>query len=218
MFTGIIEEIGTITDVSPIGGGVRIRMFASSSARELKVSDSVAINGACLTIIAKNPDEFDVEAVEETLKKTTLGSMALGDHCNLELPVRVHDRMGGHFVLGHVDTVGHILNIEERTGSWLFTIEVPGQYERYLIPVGSIAIDGVSLTIAEVKDNVIMISIIPYTMENTVFKFYQAGENVNVEFDMVGKYVEKLVTDRYGEPAVRKKLFGVEELRELGYD
>ncbi|HEV8538854.1 MAG TPA: riboflavin synthase, partial [Bacteroidota bacterium] len=151
MFTGIIEEIGTITDVSPAGAAIRLRVFASSSALELKGSDSVAINGVCLTVVAKNVDEFEVEAVEETLKKTTLNSMTVGDHCNLELPIRFHERMGGHFVLGHVDVVGHIRHIEERAGSWVMTVEVPELFEKYLIPVGSIAIDGVSFTLAEVR-------------------------------------------------------------------
>jgi riboflavin synthase len=163
-------------------------------------------------------DEFEVEAVEETLKKTTLNSMTVGDHCNLELPIRFHERMGGHFVLGHVDVVGHIRHIEERAGSWVMTVEVPELFEKYLIPVGSIAIDGVSFTLAEVRGNVFKISVVPYTMENTICKFYETREAVNIEFDVVGKYIERFVKDRLAGAAAVKPFFTEVELRELGYE
>src|SRR5258707_67402 len=155
MFTGIVQEVGTITDVTSTGGGMRIRLYAPGSAQELKVDRSIAVNGVCLTVIFKNADEFDVDAVEETLTKTTLCSLAVGDHVNLELPVRLQDRMDGHMVLGHVDTVGTITGIEERASSRIMVIELPIQYNRYLIPVGSITVDGVSLTIARIEENCI---------------------------------------------------------------
>ena len=216
MFTGIVEEIGTVTDVSSIGGGIRLRIYAPASAQELKVNDSVAINGVCQTVVSKNIEEFDVEAVEETLKKTTFASLAVGDHVNLELPLRFHERLGGHLILGHVDTVGNISHIQERSSSWMISIEVPENYKKYLIPVGSLAIDGISLTIVQVENHSVNVSIIPHTMENTICKFYVIGDHVNVEFDMIGKYVEQLMSDR-NDKHVKRNFFTEKELHELGY-
>ncbi len=212
MFTGIIEEIGTIIDVIPIGTGKHLRIYASASSQELKIHDSVSVNGVCLTVVSRDAEEFEVDVVEETIKKTTLGSFAIGDHINIELPLRYHDRLHGHMVLGHVDTVGIITQIERQVSSWLFSIELPPQYMKYIIPVGSIAVDGVSLTIAYEENNIIRISIIPHTWENTIYKFYDIGDKVNLEFDIIGKYVERMLLRNNG-----KLSFSEQELRELGY-
>ncbi len=193
MFTGIIEEVGTITNVHKTGGCIRFRVSASKYAPELKINDSVAINGACHTVVWRTDTEFEVDSVEETLKKTTLGSFQSGTRVNLELPMRLNERLGGHLVLGHVDTVGTIKAIDTRQNSIMYSIEAPPEFSKYLIPVGSISIDGVSLTIAELNQNVARVSIIPHTSENTIFSTYKVGTKVNLEFDLVGKYIERMM-------------------------
>lgn len=216
MFTGIIEEVGTVTDVSSMGTGIRLGIYAPATSHELRVHDSVAVNGVCLTVVARSPDEFSLEAVEETLKKTTLGGLAVGDHVNLELPLKYHERLHGHLVLGHVDTVGVITKVAVLENSSLFTIQVPTRFEKYLIEVGSVAVDGTSLTVAELRGNVFTVSIIPHTMENTTCRYYEPERKVNVEFDVLGKYVEQL-TKAYHETHGGKPFYTEGELKSLGY-
>jgi riboflavin synthase len=215
MFTGIIEEIGTVTDVSSLGGGIRLCIYAPASSGELKVNDSIAVNGVCLTVVSKSTDEFCVEAVEETLKKTTLSYIAVGDQLNLELPLKYHERLHGHLVLGHVDTVGVITNVEVCETSTMFTVELPQEFQKYLIHVGSIAIDGISLTVARLHENKITVAIIPHTMEKTICKFYSVAKKVNIEFDVIGKYIEQLMQKQVTPPA--KMMFSEQELKDLGY-
>lgn len=193
MFTGIIEELGKVDAVQKVGGGVHVTIAAPASAAQLTVNDSVAVNGVCLTVIRKSDVNFTVEAVEETLNKTTLGELRSGAMVNLELAMRLSERLGGHLVLGHVDGVGGVTAIERRESSWLFDVEIPEQFRRYVIPVGSIAIDGVSLTVAELHDRLVRISIIPHTFVHTTFQFLKIGSRVNVEFDIIGKYIERLM-------------------------
>ncbi|MBI3194680.1 MAG: riboflavin synthase [Ignavibacteriae bacterium] len=195
MFTGIIEEVGTIQSVQRQGGGIRFRVLAPRYTLELKVNDSVSMNGACHTVVWRSNDAFEVESVEETLKKTMLGSLQTGSRVNLELPMRLNERLGGHLVLGHVDTVGTIISIESRGNSTMYSIEIPEKFRKYIIPVGSIAIDGVSLTIAEIENNVARVSIIPHTLENTIFPLYKVGTKVNLEFDLIGKYIERMMNE-----------------------
>jgi riboflavin synthase len=215
MFTGIIEEIGEVQQVVPTGGGVRLIINASASAKELKVNDSIAVNGTCQTVVRKQGDTFEVEAVEETLKKTTFGAFKEKDKVNLELPMKLNERLGGHLVLGHIDTVGIITAIGQRENSTMVSIDVPAQFSKYLIHVGSICIDGVSLTIAGLQDHNVTVSIIPHTMEHTIFKLYKIGTNVNVEFDVVGKYIERMVSSQ--NIFAGKSSLTEEELNEQGY-
>jgi len=210
MFTGLIEETGTIREVRTEGGARRITVGASRIMEGLKIDDSVAINGCCQTVIDVGRDRFTVVAVEETLRKTTLGTFAPGLEVNLERALRVGDRLGGHFVQGHVDCVGHIVERHARESSWIFRIEFPEEFAGLVIPVGSIAIDGVSLTAAEADATRCMVSIIPHTYQVTTFNRLNVGDRVNLEFDMVGKYIRNFV-----QPA-RAGLTG-ERLRELGY-
>lgn len=214
MFTGLIEDIGKIAAVKKIGDGVRFSI-SSQKLTDLKVDDSIAVNGCCLTAVAVQSAVFEVEAVEETLKKTTLGGFGSGTEVNLERAMRLSDRLGGHLVLGHVDGVGHILSIEERSTSWWLTIEVPVELERYMIHVGSIAIDGISLTIAELTGNRVSVSIIPHTWAVTTLAKRQVGDSVNIETDMIGKYVEKLLS-RKSEPETHS-LITEEWLKEKGF-
>jgi len=216
MFTGIIQEVGRVSSVKKVGGGVQLSVSGPHSAGELSIDDSVAINGVCQTVIAKSGSEFTVEAVEETLKKTTLGQLASHAEVNLELAMKLNDRLGGHLVLGHVDGIGVVKSVERKESSWLFTIEIPQQFQQYVIPVGSIAIDGVSLTIARLEGKLVTVSIIPHTLENTTFKSLIAGSTVNLEFDLIGKYIERLVSvNSSGE--IGTSTLSAQKLREWGY-
>ena len=213
MFTGIVEEIGKIVGLSREGGGIRLHVSSPKSIKELEVNDSIAVNGACQTVISKKGDSFEVEAVEETLKKTTFSSLKIGERVNLELPMKLNERLGGHMVLGHIDYVGKIMRIDKRESSWMFSIQFPKQFSKYTIPIGSIAIDGVSLTIAGLKENNIQLSIIPHTMNNTIFKFRKVKDNVNIEFDIIGKYIERIMDSNLNQ----KVRLSEHKLREAGY-
>lgn len=216
MFTGLIEEIGKIERLISTGKGIRLQVYGQLSTRELQVGDSVSINGVCQTVIGKGQNTFEVEAVEETLKKTTFGYLKVNDTVNLELPMKLQSRFGGHFVLGHVDCIGTVTSIERKTNSYSFCIEIPKEFLKYLIPRGSIAIDGVSLTIAEVQTSKIYIAVIPHTLYHTIFQFYKIGSFVNIEFDVIGKYIERLIQSDIFERN-KKNFFTESMLRELGY-
>lgn len=192
MFTGLIEEVGVVQDVRALGQGRRLTIQGEKTLEDLAVDASIAINGCCLTAVDVGKDTFLVDAVEETLSKTTTGRLQKGDAVNLERAMRLSDRLGGHLVLGHVDGVGEIRSIEQRTTSWWMGIRIPTELLRYVIPVGSIAVDGVSLTAADVKGETIFVSIIPHTWQRTNLSKRRVGDAVNIETDMIGKYVEKL--------------------------
>ncbi len=211
MFTGIVEEVGTVTRCEPMGGGFRFHIRAPQSARELRINDSVSVNGACHTVVWRDDESFRVESVEETLKKTSLGELKDGSSVNLELPMRLNDRLGGHLVLGHVDTAAHITAIVPRESSWMTTVEVPAEFSRYLVPTGSVTVDGVSLTIAELDGPRFTVSIIPHTMDHTIWSQYGVGRRVNIEFDLVGKYIEQMMPHR------RKADLRESDLREQGF-
>lgn len=195
---------------------MKLEVAAPKSVKELKINDSVAINGVCQTVVAKSKGAFSVVAVEETLKKTTFKAFDAPRTVNIELPLRFNDRMGGHLVLGHVDAVGKIKNTEKKKSSWLITVSFPAEFAKYVIPEGSIALDGVSLTIASHSAGELVVSIIPHTMEKTIFAEYKSGSAVNLEFDIIGKYIERLTMLK--APA-EKKSGGVKEndLRRLGF-
>ena len=216
MFTGIIQEIGTVQEALPIGGGIRLTIEAHQTASDLKTNDSVSVNGVCQTVVDTKDRRFTVVAVEETLLKTTLGSLGRTSRVNIELPLRLGDRLGGHIVSGHVDCVGEISSIERRDTSWLFRVSVPRQFKRYVIFVGSIAIDGVSLTVASIEGDIVTVSIIPHTMQKTIFSSYTPQTRVNLEFDLLGKYVERLLESRSTD--VPANPISAEQLKMWGYD
>lgn len=193
MFTGLVEETGTIERLDNKRGSVVFSIRGRKTGRSLRVKDSIAVDGVCLTVIRRRGSVFAVQAVEETLAKTSLGKRRQGDAVNLERPLSARARLGGHFVLGHVDTTGVVESIRARKSSWMFWIRVPRRYAKLLIPVGSVAIDGVSLTVAQLRGTLMGISIIPHTWDVTTFKEYRVGRTVNVEFDVLGKYVVQLV-------------------------
>lgn len=212
MFTGIIEEIGIIREILSIPGGVRLGIEANRIFSDLKVDDSVNINGACQTVVALRKPIFWVEAVGDTLKKTTFSSFRAGVEVNLERAVTPSTRLGGHLVQGHVNGTGKIQSITKRGKNWMVTINLPPELMRYCVQEGSIAIDGVSLTIAERDVDSIRISIIPHTVEKTIIKHYQPGMEVNVEVDVIIKYLEALL--KKGE---KNFPFSLEDLQQMGF-
>jgi len=214
MFTGIIEEVGTIQDSVKERGGIRLRISAPETSSQVGVNDSVAINGICQTVVRCDNSTFDVQAVEETLKKTAMGSYGNGQHVNLELPVRLSDRLGGHLVSGHVDTTGVVDNLERMESSLLVSISFPPEFARYCIPVGSITVDGVSLTIAALKESQVIVSLIPHTLEKTTLGSLSIASKVNLEFDLVGKYIESLTSGR----GQREGSVTWEKLQDWGYE
>jgi riboflavin synthase len=216
MFTGIIQEIGSVSAVRKAGGGIHVSVRAPETARELRVDESVSLNGVCQTVIRKRGSVFTVEAVEETLSKTTMGMLTVSSRLNLELPVRLHDRLGGHLVQGHVDCVGNIENVAKKASSWLITVRYPEEFDRYVIPVGSIAIDGISLTVAATTPGRLTVSIIPHTLEKTTLGSAKVNGKVNLEFDLVGKYIEKIMRLE-GNAGEIKAALTEDRLKQWGY-
>ncbi|MEM8556291.1 MAG: riboflavin synthase [Bacteroidota bacterium] len=205
MFTGIIEAVGRVARIEPLEGGRRFT-FKAPFASELKIDQSIAVNGACLTAVVVTDATFEVVAVEETLAKTSLGDLAEGDPVNLERAMRADARLDGHFVLGHVDATGTVRSIETLADSWMVTIAFDRQFAPYLIPVGSVALDGISLTVArlatiEQGGDHLTVAIIPYTWEHTTMYAWQPGRRVNLEFDVLGKYVVRALELRDAAPA-----------------
>jgi len=192
MFTGIIEEVGTVTAPGP-----RMRIQCRHVLEDAAEGSSIAVNGVCLTAVEIHPDGFWCDLSPETLARTNLGGLREGSLVNLERPAAVGDRLSGHIVQGHVDGTAEFLALEPLpVGNWWLTVRVPHNLDRYLIAKGSVTLDGVSLTIAALDDNIVAVAIIPHTYENTVMREYRAGSAINVEVDLIGKYVEKLMTVR----------------------
>jgi len=199
MFTGIIEEVGTLTAVESLGSdraGKRLTIEADL-APELHVDQSVSIDGACQTVVDVDPDAstFAVDSIEETLRKTTFSDLEAGAPVNLERALQAGDRLDGHFVQGHVDATGTITNVEREETDWLYTIQFDPQHAAYLIPVGSVSVDGISLTVARLDEDAFTVAIIPHTHAVTnVAETWTEGAAVNLEFDLIGKYVARSIT------------------------
>jgi riboflavin synthase len=191
MFTGLVETLGTVEALTPEGAGTRLAVRAAGIAGELTLGESVAINGACLTVVARDEKSFSFQAGPETLARTNLGALRPGDRVNLERSLRVGDRLGGHLVQGHVDAVG---TIDERRpdGEWLTVwFRCPPDLTAEMVSKGSVAVDGVSLTLVEVTADRFSVALIPHTLAQTTLGFKQPGDAVNLETDVVGKYVVK---------------------------
>ncbi|PQJ16297.1 riboflavin synthase [Aureicoccus marinus] len=200
MFTGIIESLGKITGIDTEEGNRHIRL-QSSMTSELKVDQSLAHNGVCLTVVAIEGDEYVVTAVQETLIKTTIGEWQVGELVNLERAMQMGARLDGHIVQGHVDQTAECIQAEETDGSWHFRFQyepkaLEGGSPAVTIEKGSITVDGVSLTVVDSTENAFSVAIIPYTYEHTCFQQYQVGRKVNLEFDVIGKYVSRLLSLR----------------------
>ena len=191
MFTGLIADLGTVTAVDATADGVRL---AVTTALELAEGESVAVNGVCLTAVAADARAFTAEVMNETLRRSSLAEVSAGGRVNLELPLRAQDRLGGHVVQGHVDGVGSISGVEDDGFARVVTIKAPAGLLRYVVEKGSIAVDGVSLTVASVSPDTFAVSLIPETLERTNLGTAAPGTPVNLEVDVLAKYVEKLVT------------------------
>ena len=191
MFTGIIETLGIIKDIEKEGDNLHLTV-SSSITNELKIDQSVAHNGVCLTVVAINNDEYKVTAIKETILKTNLSQWKVGGFVNLERAMKLGDRLDGHIVQGHVDQTGKCISIEEANGSWYFTFEYDSKLNNITIEKGSITVNGVSLTVLNSKENQFSVAIIPYTYANTNFNSFSVGSKVNLEFDVIGKYVTRL--------------------------
>lgn len=191
MFTGIIETLGIIKDLKKENDNLHITV-SSTITHELKIDQSVAHNGVCLTVVAIDNDTFTVTAIKETIQKTNLADWNIGDLVNIERAMKLGDRLDGHIVQGHVDQTGTCKSIEEANGSWYFTFEYDRSLNNITIEKGSITVNGVSLTVVNSKESEFSVAIIPYTYENTNFKNFKVGTKINLEFDVVGKYVARL--------------------------
>lgn len=195
MFTGIIEALGKVTALQREGENLHITI-KSSIADELKIDQSVAHNGVCLTVVHIDGEEYTVTAIQETLDKTSLGELQVGSTVNLERAMVLGARLDGHIVQGHVDQTAICTAIEEKGGSWFFTFKYNASLNNVTIEKGSITIDGVSLTVVDSKKYSFSVAIIPYTYEHTRFNSYKIGGKVNLEFDVIGKYVARLLEER----------------------
>ncbi len=191
MFTGIIESLGTIKALEKDNDNLHITI-ASDMTNELKIDQSVAHNGVCLTVVHLQDGHYTVTAIRETLEKTNLGHWKVGNTVNLERAMKLGDRLDGHIVQGHVDQTGICKSIENANGSWYYTFEYDAALNNLTIEKGSITVNGVSLTVVNSKQNEFSVAIIPYTYEHTNFKNFEVGTKINLEFDVIGKYVSKL--------------------------
>ena len=196
MFTGIIEDVGRVKSLELTKDGGRLTVDTSgarSALAPLKVSDSIAVNGCCLTVIECDADSFAADLSGETLQRTALGEKTAGTPVNLERPLTAGARLGGHFVQGHVDTVGRITRLAREGDNWWLSVQIPEEFRRYVAEKGSIAIDGISLTVARWRDGVADIAIIPFTYGHTSILALTVGDSVNVECDILAKYMESLI-------------------------
>ncbi len=196
MFTGIIEDLGTVESLKPTDQGVVITIHTSLPVAEISIGDSITVNGACLTVVSKSPGRFAMDVSAETLRCTGLGDLQPGSRVNLERCLTLGKLLGGHLVSGHVDGTGRIVSIKPEGDSKLFTFEVAPEQARYLVEKGSVAIDGTSLTVFSLKDNNFSVEVIPHTLRVTTLGFKQAGDSVNIENDMLVKYVERILVAR----------------------
>lgn len=192
MFTGIIEALAKVENIKTEGTNVHFT-FSCPFTNELKIDQSVAHNGVCLTVIAINNNQYTLTAIAETLQKTNLGQLSIGDYVNIERCMPANGRFDGHIVQGHVDQTGVVIAINDNNGSWIYSISYDASKGNLTVEKGSITINGTSLTVVDSKEDSFSVCIIPYTQENTVFKYLKLGDLVNLEFDIVGKYVAKLL-------------------------
>ncbi|MGE3978788.1 MAG: riboflavin synthase [Nitrospira sp.] len=200
MFTGIVEEIGAITVLKKTLSGTRLTILASTVMGDLKIGDSVSVDGICLTVVSRSERDFSVEVSPETLSVTTLGNFAVGLPVNLERAMRLNERIGGHLVAGHVDGIGVIRSRHQDSNAIVFTIGAPPEILRYCVAKGSITVDGISLTINDLSDKGFSVAIIPHTAKATTLGLKGENDPVNLESDLIGKYVERLLQERSHVP------------------
>ena len=214
MFTGIVEEVGRVTGIEQRGENRRVTIAAAVAPKELKTGDSVAVSGVCLTALDIKPGSFCADLVPETWLRTSFSRMREGALVNLELPMKADGRFGGHIVQGHVDGVGKLIALERIADSenWWLRIELPRDVEKYTVFKGSVCIEGISLTVAKIEDGVCTVAIIPHTVDMTNLNSLRPGDPVNLEADLIAKYVEKMMTGERAEGTLT-----VEELVRQGF-
>ena len=194
MFTGIVEEIGKIQKIETRTSGMRFTISAKLVMDDLNIGDSIALNGVCLTVTEKKEKEFSLDLVPETLDKSNLGDLIEGNYVNLERAMQASDRFGGHILQGHVETLGVILDKQQQEDNAVISVGLDPEWMRFCIPKGSIALDGISLTIAKIEANIVEIALIPHTLENTTLGLKSKSDTLNIETDIIGKYVERLLS------------------------
>ena len=202
MFTGLIQDIGTIVSITNNREG-REFVIKTALAHDIQIDDSIATNGVCLTATEVKDGAYRCQAIPMTLEKTNLGKLTEGDKVNLELSLRAQDRLGGHMVQGHVNAVGQIIDIKDLGKTWEFRVSFPNTLRKYMISECSITLDGISLTIARLAENELTVAIIPHTLEKTTLGVKKVGDSVNVEVDMVAKYIENFLT-RSEDPRMKE--------------
>ena len=193
MFTGLIEETGNIKSIRPINGGKSLQISAKIILNDLKIDDSVAVNGVCLTVVKLTESSFWADAVGATLEKTTLANIRQNDMVNLERSVRLMDRLGGHLVQGHINGIAVISEISKLGENYFLEVVIPEELKKYVIDEGSICIDGISLTIAKLRNTHVGVSVIPHTWQKTTLNKKHTGDKVNIETDVIAKYIEKIM-------------------------
>jgi len=201
MFTGIVEEMGVVKSLEPTLAGLRLTILASTIMGDLPIGASVSVNGACLTVVAVGEREFTVDVSPETLAVTSLGKAAAGLPVNLERAMKLNERIGGHLVAGHVDGVGWVRERRQEGNAVILTIEAPPEILRYCVPKGSATVDGVSMTLNALTDRSFTLAVIPHTAQVTTLGLKKAGDPVNLEADLIGKYVERLLQERGQAPS-----------------
>lgn len=218
MFTGIIEELGIVESLEPRAAGSRLRIRCATVLSDAFEGASVSVNGVCLTAVDLRDASFAADVSPETLRRTNLGELRPGAPVNLERPLQAGARLGGHIVQGHVDATGEFLSLEPLgDNNWWLRIRVPPEVERYVVFKGSLAIDGISLTVAEAEGGVVAVTIIPHTFENTVLGSRRPGDRVNLECDLVAKYVEKMLGNIQPPAAGQRSAITEQKLRDMGY-
>lgn len=201
MFTGIIESTGRVENISRNGKNIDFTL-SSDFSQELKIDQSLAHNGCCLTVVEINGDQYKVTAIDETLEKTSLKNWIVGSEVNLERCLKFDGRLDGHIVQGHVDETAHVTGIENKEGSYYISFEMKADSQFLTVPQGSITVNGISLTVAESRDSGFSVAIIPYTWDFTNMKNLKIGDEVNLEFDIIGKYISKLMNKQYATSKV----------------
>ncbi len=217
MFTGLVEGIGKIISFQPCKGGLLAEISASFSLKDTNVGDSIAVDGVCLTVTEIKGSSFKAQISPETLAKTTFRYKNSGDYVNLERALRMGDRLGGHLVSGHVDGVGKIVSITPIEDFWRVKVEIPGELSPYLVKKGSIAVDGISLTINDFKDNMLELMLVPHTLKVTTLCFKKPGDLVNIEIDMIAKMVYKWLSPYIESLERSKKRLNLDFLKEHGF-
>jgi riboflavin synthase len=214
MFTGIVEAVGRIEAIESVEAGARLRVHAGALVESLHVASSIAVNGCCLTVVALDGQIFSADLSGETLRRTSFGESKAGSRVNLERPLRAGQELGGHFVQGHVDGVGRVTRLDPEGANWWFGVSVPPELARYVAMKGSIAIDGISLTVAGWHDGIVETAIIPFTYAQTDIQGLAVGDPVNLECDILAKYVERMLQSESAPPSSR---LTVARLKEEGF-